>query len=48
VIESISLGVVGGLSVAAMLYILYGFTKDSIQHSRSDRASRSEWSRRGF
>ena len=48
VIESISLGVIGGLCVAAMLYILYGFTKDSLVPPKSDRSSGSEWSRRGF
>jgi hypothetical protein len=47
-IESISMCVVGGVCVAAMLYLLYGFTKDSFEPPRHDRNARGEWSRRGF
>ncbi len=47
-IESISLSVVGGVCVAAMLYILYGFTKDSFEFSQRNRHSSDKWHRRGF
>jgi len=48
VIESISLGVVGGVCVAAMLYMLYGFTKDYVGFSQRNRHSGDGWHRRGF
>lgn len=47
-IESISLSVVGGVCVASMLYILYGFTKDSFGSSLRNRHSSDGWHRRGF
>jgi hypothetical protein len=47
-IEAISVSVIGAVCMAAMLYILYGFTKDAIVFSQSDRHSRDGWHRRGF
>jgi hypothetical protein len=47
-IETISVGVIGAVCVAAMLYILYGFTKDSIGFSQRNRHSSDGWHRRGF
>lgn len=47
-IETISLSVVGGICVAVMLYILYGFTKDSFEFSQRNPHSSEGWHRRGF
>ena len=47
-IEAISLVVVGGVCTAAMIYILYGFTKDSFGFSLRNRHSSDGWHRRGF
>jgi len=47
-IEFISFGVVGGLCAAAMLYILYGFTRDSFTSPRRGQNVNAEWHRRGF
>lgn len=47
-IESISLSVAGGVCVVAMLYMLYGFTKDSFGSSKHHGSSAGERTRRGF
>jgi hypothetical protein len=44
----ISLSIVGGACIAAMVYILYGFTKDSVGFSERNRHSSAGWHRRGF